>query len=496
MKKPVCFLVVLFLAVVKLPAQTDLIAQIHFLGGDRISADTNSLYYTNEFASAEARAFESQTLDKLSLAPSIWFKQKLSPGAGNGSAQLRPLLDDFLKSEWVFEMRDAGNGSPEYALAIRLDNDRALLWNKNLRALLESWTKIAAQDTTDGWRLKKDRPPNLFEFSRQGDWVVLDCGQNELPLEANIAGSTAQTGETNWLTLNVDWPRLAQIFPALRVLDFPKIEIQAIGEGNLCINGKLHLSQPLPSLEAWRIPENEIHQPFASFTAARGLAPWLERQQWFRPFALDPQPGQFFAWALPVIPFQTFAAEPVPNANAALAQMDKNLTANTSWQSNSRLLTMAMNNGQITFRAPFMSPYLRADHAQGGDFISGGFFPNPPGSGPLPSQLMDQLNAPAVVYYNWEITSERLQELPELTQLILLVSQRQQLDVASAGAKWLKKFKARPGVTVTVATKTGPDEVTFVRTAPNGFTALELFGLAYWLDSPDFPSLEVPKAQY
>src|ERR1700722_11682933 len=117
------------------------IARIHFAGVNSISSDTNSAAFTNEFASAQARALESQTLDKLSLAPGDWFKPRLSPGAGDGSAQLRPLLDDFLKSEWFFEMRDTP-ASPEYALAIRLDDARAQLWETNLSTLLQSWTKI------------------------------------------------------------------------------------------------------------------------------------------------------------------------------------------------------------------------------------------------------------------------------------------------------------------------------------------------------------------
>ena len=34
---------------------------------------------------------------------------------------------------------------------------------------------------------------------------------------------------------------------------------------------------------------------------------------------------------------------------------------------------------------------------------------------------------------------------------------------------------------------TAPDEMTVTRNSTIGFTALELSGLAYWLDSPGFP---------
>lgn len=108
---------------------------------------------------------------------------------------------------------------------------------------------------------------------------------------------------------------------------------------------------------------------------------------------------------------------------------------------------------------------------------------------------MGQLNIPGLVYYHWENTPRRLHDLPELTQLLLMVTGHQQLDTTSAGAKWLKKIEPALGVNVTMATETAPDQVTFVRTAPGGLTALEFLGLVNWLDSPDFPALKLPKAQ-
>src|ERR1019366_5239092 len=163
---------------VQSPAQTDFIARIHFAGAEKISSDTNSAAFTNEFCSAEAKALESQTLDKLSHFPSNWLKEKIAPGAGDGAAKWRPLLDDLPKSEWIFEMRDSANGSPESALAIRLSADRAALWQKNLTDVLESWTKISTQKIPNGWELKKHLPPNLVRATYSGGWLVVGCGGN------------------------------------------------------------------------------------------------------------------------------------------------------------------------------------------------------------------------------------------------------------------------------------------------------------------------------
>jgi len=222
----------------------DLVARIHFAGADRIAADPNHLAFTNEFCSAEARALESQTLDRLSRAPGAWFKAKLPAGAGDGAAQLRPLLDDLLKAEWILEIREAP-GSPEYALAVRLSPERAQLWSKNLAALLQSWTGIGiSPDKSGNWALQKHEPPNQVQFSRSGDWSVIDCGQGKLTLGgAIIEGAAANDG---WLSVQADWPRLAQLFPALKKFDFPKIQMQAVGRGgNLQLTGNLALARPL-----------------------------------------------------------------------------------------------------------------------------------------------------------------------------------------------------------------------------------------------------------
>jgi hypothetical protein len=443
----------------------------------------------------------SQTLDKLSRAPARWLKYGMPPGAGDGTAQLRPLLDDFLKSEWLFEMRDAKNLSPEYALAIRLNGDRAQLWQTNLQSLLESWTKITAQKIPGGFELQKHQPPNLFRFQRRGDWVVLDCGENELPLGEEILEPLLKAkiaAETNWLTADLNWPRLAQLFPAFSKFDFPKTELRVNGpDGNLRLSCKFHLAQPQPPPGKWHLPTNTIRQPLGSFTAARGFAPWLAKQSWARRFEISPPPDQGFIWSLAQIPFQTFAAVPVPDGPAALAQLAARLPASPAMNAvpqNSFLSTMTatMTNKEISWRGvPFISPFVQAAHEASGDFLFGGFFPNSPPSQPLPPQLLAVFDQTNLVYYHWEITAERLQLQLQLLQLALLLTQHQQLAAESAAGQWLKLIGPKLGVTVTEITQTAPAELTFERSAPGGFTALELFALASWLEAPDFPGCDL-----
>ncbi len=469
------------------------IVRIYFAGTNSISSDTNSAVFENEFGCPEARALESQTLDKLARAPGVWFKNQLPPGADDGSAQLRPLLDDFLKSEWVFEMRDAP-ASPEYSLAIHLDADRAQLWLNNLRSLLQTWTKINAQDVPGGWELKKDTAPNLFRIVRSGDWVVAGCGQDELPLSDSWAQGKIPQGETNWLSADVDWPRLAQIFPAFAKFDFPKTEMQVTGlDGNLQLAGKFELSQPLPPLEPWQTPTNMIHPPLTSFTAVRGFAPWLKNQPWAKRLQLTPEPDQAFIWSLGISPLQTFIAVPVPNATNALAQLGQNLFSNTNWQ-NHLIYPLRFNQTTdvISFQEiPYVQPEVRALSGPSGDFLFADVSPNILRRKALPPGLLQALDRDNLVFYHWEITSDRLTALPQLTQLALMMTQRKQLEQGEAAAVWLNHIGPTLGNCVTEVSQTGPSELTFIRTAPAGLTAIELIALANWLQAPNFPGCDL-----
>jgi len=483
------------------PVTPDLIARVHFAGAGQVSADTNAAAFTKLWCSPEALALRSQTLNKLSRAPYAWFKAKIAPGAGDGANQLRPLLDDLSTAEWFLQVRDGANGSPEYALAIRLDAARAQLWQANLESVIEAWTGMPVEKTPNGWTLKKHVPPDLIRFVRTGDWVVFGLGQDGLPAGDELvrrvtAEKRPAPAEKNvWLSADVNWPRLARWFPSINPFDLPETQLQLIGRDKILrLDGKLVFPQPLGlTLEKWRVPGDTIHDPLISFTALRGIAPWLEKQQWAQPYDLSPAPNQMFVWALADVPLQTFAAVPVPDGKRALRELDQKMSASTGWQNQLTIpLTMTLTNNQISWSGlPFVAPNVQAVHESAGDFLLAGFFPNSPRSRPLPPDLFAQLNQPNLVYYDWELTGERLKMLPQLTQLALMVTRHQQLDVQSAANKWLAAIGPTLGNTATEITQTAPNELSFKRSAPGGLTAIELTALASWLEAPNFPGCDL-----
>ena len=483
------------------PTAPDLMVRIHFAGAELISAGTNAVAFTNLWCTPAAQALREQTLDKLSRAPDVWFKSKIIAGAGDGAAQLRPLLDDLVKSEWILEVRDTTNGSPEYALAIRLNDDRAQLWRTNLASVMQMWTGLSvAQNRPGNWELKKHLPPNLLRFERHSDWVVIDCGQNELLLGNEILEPFLKTriavAGTSWLTADLDWPRLARWFPSINPFDLPETRWQVIGrDGNLHLDGRLIFPQPLAlTLEKWRLPTNTICQPISSITAVRGIAPWLGKQKWAQPYEISPVPNQAFIWAQALMPLQTFAAVPVPEAAKALAQLDQKMSANTGWQSHfMEPITLVMTNNRISWRGvPFVAPNLQAVREPSGDFLIGEFFPSGPKSNqPLPPELFQELGRTNLLYYHWENTSLRLKQLPQLTQLGLMLTRHRQLDARSAAGKWLASIEPTLGFSATEVTQSAPDQLTFSRQAAGGLTALEFIALANWLEAINFPGCDL-----
>jgi len=454
--------------------QPDLIAQIHFAGAQKISAGANPAAFTNEFCSAEALALRAQTADKLSAWLAGWLQKNLNVTVPDGAAKLRPLFDDLQTSEWFLESRSAADGRVEAAIAIQLDDARAQTW----RASLKPFFAAAA-------------------FKSAGGWLIFDSGTGAQKLGDNLA-QRISASPASWLDLDVNWPRLAQWYPELKALGLPETVFSMTApDSNFLINGKFLFPENLSlNLENWRVPTNTLHQPFNSFTAVRGIAAWFQSQAWAQPFQLTPAPDQLFVWSLPQNPFQTFAAIPVPDSAAALAQsyarLQPALTAADASNYFALPVTVEPTNNEIRWRGmPFVSPDLRSVREPAGQFLFWETFPNTPRSRPLPPELFQQLAMKNLVFYHWEVTAERVPQLMNLGQFSLMITSHKQLVAGTPGFKWLQKTAATPGTSATEITQSGPAELTFARKAPGVFTAVELFALANWLEAANFPGCDL-----
>jgi len=491
-----------------LAASPDLIARIHFAGSTAIAADPEFRPFNNLFCSPNAEALQTQTLNKLARFPRAWIGTRASAKIGDGVPQIRPLLDDFVHSEWFLEAQDSGGIAPQFALAIHLSDDRARVWEHELTSLLTIWTGLPVQPVGGGWWLKKHEAPDSIRFLRVGEWVVLSCEQGGFPLGDELGQQIKATRRPvaaptdYWLSVNANWDRLSRYFPGLRDLDLPNsTDLQLIGKaGNLSWNGKFHFAQSLPAYGNWQLPAGVLHPPLSSFTAARGIENWLQNQSWARPYLFSPPPNQLFTWATPGMPFMVYGAAPVSDGHRALVELnDAILKSGRPQTSPPNPFAFSphtqLNNNQITFQGmPFATPFIREQHDSSGDFIEGGFFPSTQLARPLPPEITGRLATKNLVFFHWENTVDRLKNLPQLAQLVLLLSQHRQLNDTSLAQKWLVQIGPALGTSTTVGVQSGPNEVTFTRTGPGGLTAVELFALACWLEAPDFPgcNLKMP----
>ena len=457
--------------------QPDLIAQIHFVGAQKISASANANAFTNEFCSAEALALRIQTANRLSVWLAGWLQKNTGVTVADGAAKLRPLFDDLQKSEWFLEARAVANGKPQVTIVIQLDAARAQIWQASLKPFFPA----AGFKFSDGWLTFV---PDT-DSSALGNSLVKKLFQ---PVDKNV-----------WLTLDINWPRLAQWYSDYKSLGLPETQFTVTApDDNLRINGKFYFTENLVlNLEPWRVPTNTLHQPFVSFTAVRGFAAWFAAQPWAQAYQISPTPNQYFTWAMAQIPYQTFAAVPVADAANALAQAYARLEPVVQPPGGSAGMflgasKLTLTNNEITLTGvPFVSPFMRATKEPSGQFLLAGAFPNTPRSKPLPPELFQRLAEKNLVFYHWEITAERLPTALNLSQLGFVITSHRQLGGESAAMKWIQKTAPKLGNTVTEIVQTGPAEMTFTRKSPGIFTAVEMLALGHWLEAPNFPGCDL-----
>jgi hypothetical protein len=491
-------------------SRTDVVARVHFAGTVQLAKDANAGNLVDIAALPETRDLREQTLQKLATAPFRFLKNKIANQTNDYALLIRPMLEDLIGAESYMEVRGATDPVPELMLAVRLDDNRAGAWGTNLSMILTSWTGIPASEIQaggfKGWELKKHEWPNRIRFIRARDWVLFGWGQNDLLLQADFLqrikdkGRPVEALKESWLDAWVDWPSLASRLPAGLPVKLPKMQLTvqmqkdaARPEGYVRQELKMKFPEPLGlTLDAWKIPTNAIHNPLTSFTAFRGIAPWLSRRQLAQELGVKPPPNQFFVWAVDGIPFETCFAMPATDATNYLTRMAPALVSMLNsrmeaWpiKSEARWTT---NDEIVVSGNPFFGPHLGAIREPAGDFLAGGIFPKLEYKDPLPADLVGEVTSRTnLVCYDWEITGARVIQWRALSQLALIMADKPITTTDTPAQKWIDAVKKKLGNCGTVATLTAPDELTVLRNSTIGLTGVELTALAYWLDAPGFP---------
>ena len=489
----------------------DLVARFHFVGTDQIAADPVPVNLKKIGASPVTGELRNEVLTKLADVPFRLLRQKIAGQNTNDYASLlRPLLEDLLSCESYAEMRGPSNAVPEFLLAVQLKNDRAKIWQANLSIVLAGWTGIPVAEIRGqgftGWELKKHHDPDLIRCLRVGDWLLFGWGSGELRLQPGFVQRIAdkkrpvEAAKEDSLDVMIDWPGLTAHHPVTLPSPFPaklpKMHL-TVAVRKEYLRPKLTMQFPEPlglELDPWKIPTDLIHNPIVSFTVARGISSWLSQLpevQRLRPASV---PNQATVWSIEGLPFGTWMALPVNDSSNYLAQIGPQLASVASEVLKNHGMTSeaVVTNNQITIAGgtPFVNPYLLAMRDTAGDFLVGGLFSVAPrlNQPPLPPELLRTVMAePKLVYYNWEINDPRIAQWEADAQVYLMSSGRLPPQPTAVGIKWLQAVSPGLGNCSTEITLTAPNELTLVRSAPIGLTALELTALEYWLDAPGFP---------
>jgi hypothetical protein len=485
------------------PPAMQTIARVDWSGIRQLSSETDAAHFMEIWNLPESQKLKQQTLDKLSLAPWRLLHRNLDT---NTAALMRPLLDDMVEDECYLQIGQATNQPDELVFAIRLNDQRAALWQTNLAAVLESLTAIhpvPAPDHHYGWSLKKHHAPDLLELTRVGDWTIFGAAQNHNYLMdeflAGIQRGQSPLPEENtndWLTADLDPARLIPLLGTwnLELGTWNHVSLSVTGDGtNVLTRGTADFSQPLAlDLKPWNIPTNLIDERLASFTAIRGFQPWLASLNVWKELQIGSPPDQIIFWGLQNSKMHScYFATPLSDASNEVSRlMDLVLQRENAWFATNGLAKFVRSekfNGLEWKGLPYMWPFLRSITLSNRNFVYGGGFPSSqvyPISGRWLRGALDQTN---LVYYDSEETGLRVEQWLFMGQFARFVSHKAQLPFHSPALLWLKAISPKLGYSVTHISKAGPSKLSFNRRSSIGFTAIELNLLADWLESPRFP---------
>jgi len=478
------------------PTSASAPSTIHWLGQNRLAADTNAAAVMALWRLPESSTLAAQTLDKLASAPGRLLR---GAAATNGASAtlLRPLLDDLVSAESLWTFLHPTNGPAAWSVAIRLPTERVSFWQTNLAMALESLTGAKAQLAATGFTLRASSSTVInFVPRHSNDWTLIVFGNSApgTPHSELEALSIRHAHDTNWLSLDLDLAALNRAFgfgwslPA----NSPRVKLHTTGDGvSVLTRGQFAFATaPALTIEPWNIPTNLIHDPLTSFAACRAARPLLASLPFWPKLGLGQPPTQFYTWSQAGLPFQTYFAAPLADASNRLVALAGRLVVQNAWLATNGLgcFTNSADGRLLWEDIIIMEPWLSAPSAAAGGWLAGGFFPATRTNRPAPAELLAQFqHSPTIVYYDWEITEERVQDWMYIAQLLRLALHQAQVPPPSAAIKWLTAISPNLGNCGTIIYYQPPSEWTVNRRSSMGLSAAELHLLADWLESPRFP---------
>jgi hypothetical protein len=489
-----CLGVLLSSALILISARAESTAlQFHCAGIAQLAAGTDLVTLRQVFASSPAIAFRKLAVSRMSsLLAQSWHL------SSNSAPLIEPLLADVVENESLGVLGPANSNGAGFVLAVRAGSQRARAWPASLGKVLgEPGEEFMCENVT-GRRWSKS-PLASFWIVPAGDWVLFGRGNDFGPLRSQYLLGIARNNRastslgTNWLESDLDLNLLADLLPDwAKLLKPAQLHISvAPSADNLDINGRVTYSaapmwEPVP----WREPRETVRSPLISFTVGRDVSAFLRFSPRFSNFDNSPLTNQFYAWAIGLMPLQSYMAWPVPDATNDLKRLSPEM------QSAFNPILKKFNGTQLQWlseqkklvwsKLQVVAPTIEPARDDGRDFLLLSLFPLGPPMPQAPAKLWDQLDSRAnLVYYDWELTGRRLQQMRMLPGLLWFRPETgagdEPIDGLLVKDTLLGSLGNDIGATVTVVTHSGPDELSITRKGPLGFTGMELVLLSDWL---------------
>ncbi len=479
---------------------SELLVRFHFAGRKALGADGSASILKqvdNLPETAVLRAHLGRRLGEVATA--VW-RDVLPAGIPDRPELLQPLLEDLTSCETLIEVRGP-IGRSETVIVVELTDERAQQWETNLLQLSRAWQLGAPAMTTlegvSGWKIARPAAPGLQLFRRQR-WTLLGLGPDrnsalEFALRSLMQSGRPMTAGRGILDLQADLAKLGKWFPVLTRFSLAPVHLTVVGrDENVRTEVQIQYPEKIPwKFEAWQIPTNLVSEPLTSFTIAQGVQSFLAGFEGLRSLGVT-LPNQFCAWGAFHQYGHTFFSVPQPQAAHTLARIYPKAGETLRHYFNTPLgqLHFATNRGEIAWGGglPGISPTLGTTKTGDAQFIYARMFPLMPGRTEPPAELFSQFQGRTnLLYYDWELTSNRIDVARQLYSLGNIFDRRPPPSSETPSQKWLRAVGPLLGNAATEITQTSPQELHLVRKSQVGFTGFELATFSAWLESPGFP---------
>ena len=450
-------------------------ARWHFAGSSRFNQFANAPGL-GVITSTKSATAAGNSLAKR-LTESLWYTLTGSTNVSAKSLEIgTPLMRELMGAESsgaVFEIEP----NASFGICARIPANRVEAWRVGLTQFLSE---------------AKGGDIGLFVGHTNGILTVAFPG-TAVEKTALLAARLGTAEPNAVLDADVDFAKWTRSPWPTSILAAPSARLKLVATNQIVRTvANLKFPEPLKlQQEPWQLPTFLMNDLTRSFTAVRGIQPYLNKLPWFQTWDSKTIPNQMAIWMQPLTEFQTFFGFPIADGKGFMDKVGTNLAPILTGENPKIMGTFYMSTNGESFRVDDIPlrppPGVTLRRTNDLTFVSGGFFQSKLTTNPVPAGLIKQLDKPGLVGYSWEITEESIKHWRVLAQLRGIVFHQPSVNLTDPGQLWLQEVGGKLGNAVTEIQQTAPNELTISRSGAAGLSGFELVALSRWIDGRTLP---------